>query len=370
MTLIRSALITLCFISPFVSADNDFFDNEIKTYMKANNVPALSVGVIENGKVTFKHGYGVYNRNSDQAIKDDSLFQIGSQTKVLTSIITLALIDEGRLSHTSNIAELLPEHFQAIDKNVLKNITIDTLLSHRSGLPNYPSNVTRVDGDAMKGGYSEAQLFTALKTVELAHQPNSKFAYSNFNYALLGYIASKVSGKTYAQLVKHYINDGFAVNDVYVQLSPQLQKRLVTPYRKDQRDIATSAWNMGLLTPHGGAYASIDGMLELMKKQLIAYNNHSEDKPTSPLFSSQADYATGLYDGLNYGYGMFSATPELGLYPQTVYWHGGDLDGFGSEYVFAPQSNSGVVLLTSSGGKEFVMLGRKLMRHLLAKGSE
>lgn len=64
---------------------------------------------------------------------------------------------------------------------------------------------------------------------------------------------------------------------------------------------------------------------------------------------------------------MFEATAELGLYPETVLWHGGDLDGFGSEYIFSPSSKVGIVLLTSSGGREFVLLGRKLMNSLLTE---
>ncbi|CAH9051666.1 hypothetical protein PSECIP111951_01613 [Pseudoalteromonas holothuriae] len=113
---------------------------------------------------------------------------------MITSTITLALIEDGKLSLTDNLSELLPEHFLAIDKNKLKHITIDTLLSHRSGLPNYPSNVSRIDGDPMNGGYSEQQLLQALKNLPLKHEPNSKFAYANFNYALLGYILSKKIG--------------------------------------------------------------------------------------------------------------------------------------------------------------------------------
>ncbi|CAH9057171.1 hypothetical protein PSECIP111951_01612 [Pseudoalteromonas holothuriae] len=89
---------------------------------------------------------------------------------------------------------------------------------------------------------------------------------------------------------------------------------------------------MGLLTPHGGMYSSLEGMLQLMQQQLTAYNvKKNNAKASSPLLSTQVSYTTGLYDGLDYGYDMFSATTELGLYHETVLWHGGDLDGFGSE---------------------------------------
>lgn len=104
-----------------------------------------------------------------------------------------------------------------------------------------------------------------------------------------------------------------------------------------------------------------------MLQQMTMYQKFIENDEISPLISTQASYATGLYEGLNYGYGMFEATPELGLYPQTVLWHGGDLDGYGCEYIFSPISQTGIVLLTSSGGREFVLLGRTIMQKLLAE---
>ncbi len=345
--------------------DEVFVRKEIKLFMKNNNVPAVAIGIIENGKVTFKAGFGTLSREQNRPITTDSFFQIGSQTKVITSIIALSLIEDGKLGLQQNIDDLLPNAFQAIDKNARKSITIERLLSHRSGLPNYPQNVVRIDGDPMVGGYSEAQLLAALQTLKLDHAPGAKFSYSNFNYAVLGYILAKVSGTSYDQLVSDYFAQRFGLAGFYPTLTSGQLSELVTPYRKDHREVATKPWDMGLLMPHGGLYSSIDGLLPLMQLQMSAYGNYLKTNQKSPLVSTQASYATGLYPGLNYGYGMFEAKPELGLYPTTVLWHGGDLDGFGCEYIFDPQRKSGIVLLTSSGGREFVMLGRKIMNNLL-----
>ncbi|PKG78715.1 hypothetical protein CXF80_10555 [Shewanella sp. Actino-trap-3] len=70
-------------------------EQQIKEFMAKEDVPALAVGIIQQGKVVFTSGVGIRDRETKQAINSKTLFQIGSQSKVLTSIITLELIDEG-----------------------------------------------------------------------------------------------------------------------------------------------------------------------------------------------------------------------------------------------------------------------------------
>lgn len=347
--------------------DYEFVESGITSFMQEQNVPAISVAVIKNGELKFAKAYGTLNRETNAPVTTTSLFQIGSQSKVITSMLALALVEEGQLKLDDNIDDLLPGLFSSIDKTTLRKITLDTLLSHRSGLPNYPDNLTRVDGDPLEGGYTESQLLEAFKSTTLDFEPTSKFAYSNFNYAVIGYILSTTTDKSYEKLVEEYLPNNLGVSGFYARLPLDKQSAMVTPYRKDDRNIATKPWDMGLLAPHGGLYSSTSSLSKLMLQQMGMYQRFIENEEISPLISTQASYATGLYEGLNYGYGMFEATPELGLYPQTVLWHGGDLDGYGCEYIFSPSSQTGIVLLTSSGGREFVLLGRTLMQKLLAE---
>ena len=155
-------------------------------------------------------------------------------------------------------------------------------------------------------------------------------------------------------------------------LSPQQEKtQLVTPYRKDQRQVATQPWDMGLLTPHGGAYATIDDFAHLMELQIAAYRKYSHSGLASPLVATQLIYDVNItqngkkYPGLRYGVGMFEATPEWGQSTESVFYHGGDLDGFGSEYRFSAEHEVGVVMLTSSGGRKFINFAVDIMNELL-----
>lgn len=374
---ITTFLFLLLWVVPTVSAqinaaDKRKIEKQVQQFMAKEDVPALAIGIIRNGKVVFTSGHGVLDRKNKQTINQKTLFQIGSQTKVLTSIIAIALVEEGQLKLSDRVIELLPGVFPQASRSEFASLTIEHLMVHRSGLPNYPENVTRIDGDALLGGYSEEMLLTALKTTELTFAPDEKWQYSNFNYAVLGYVLSKVSNKSYAQLVKHYIADKYELSDTSVNLSDdQKNTNLATPYRKDNRQMLTQPWDMGLLTPHGGVYSTIDDLARLMELQIAAYNKFDQSGITSPLVSTQIKYDTEFtqggetYPGLSYGLGMFEVTPEFPMFSETVLFHGGDIDGFGSEYRFSPQHGVGVVMLTSSGGRKFISLAMTIMEQLL-----
>ncbi|NRA83852.1 MAG: beta-lactamase family protein [Gammaproteobacteria bacterium] len=352
-------------------------EQQVAQFMAKEDIPALAIGIIQNGKVVFTSGHGVFDRKNNQPINTKTLFQIGSHAKPLTSAIALALIKEGKLKLSDRVVDHLPGVFPRASLAQFNLLTIEHLMVHRSGLPTYPSNVTRIDGDAMEGGYSEEKLLAALKTIELRFSPGQKWRYSNFNYAVLGYVLSKITNKTYAQLVKQYIADKYDVPSILVNLSEQQKHtQLATPYRKDNRQVATKPWDMGLLAPHGGLYATIEDFADLMAQQIAAYTKYNETGVASPLVSTQVIYDTQYshmgedYSGLSYGLGMFEATPELGMSVETIFYHGGDLDGFGSEYRFSPEYGVGVVMLTSSGGRKFIRFAMKIMDQLLIDAVE
>lgn len=352
--------------------DKANIEQQVIEFMAKEDIPALAIGIIQNGKVVFTSGHGVIDRKNKQPINQKTLFQIGSHTKALTGMIAFELINQGKLNLSDRVIDLLPNVFPKASINKFTSLTIEHLMVHRSGLPSYPKNVSRIDGDAFLGGYNEKMLLEALSTIELKFAPDEKWSYSNFNYAVLGYVLSKVTNKSYDQLVKKYVSDKYELSDTLVNLSEhQISTNLATPYRKDNRQVVTQPWDMGLLTPHGGVYSTIDDFSHLMEQQIAAYDKYNHDGVKSPLISTQLKYDINYtqdgkkYPGLIYGVGMFEATPEWGTSTETILYHGGDLDGFGSEYRFSPEHGVGVVMLTSSGGRKFIKFAMHIMDELL-----
>lgn len=324
-------------------ASNDDLLSMAEKAVFDNDIPALAVAIIRDGKVVNMTGFGKQHRKTHIAIDNETIFQIGSLTKMFTGIVVKHMVDEGKLALDANIVSYLPATISSQASQILKHITIQDLIHHRSGIPGWALNNGRIDGDSMLGGYSEMQLLEGLDNIKLKFSPGSKLAYSNSGYAILGYICERVSGQSYAQLVKKYITQPYGLNNTKVSLNKEQQRRMATPYRKDDRVIATQPWEMGKITPAGGLFSNTENLSRLMLAQLSAYQN---TKSNSDLFLTKI---TNEFYGENtfYGYGLVKRV----LPKNTDYSHGGDLDGFASNYRFSPEANVGLILLTSSGGK-------------------
>lgn len=337
--------------------ENEWIREKIDSTMRANNVPALSVGVIRDGKLSFLKGFGVKERDDTTKVDENSIYQIASDTKKLTGIVVNNLVLEGKLNVEESIITYLPDKLTDKAKEKLKNVTVKDLLRHRSGLPYRAPSNQRIDGDPMLIEYTEQDLIKDLNELELEFEPGTEFSYSNLGYGVVGYILEKVSGQDYSTLLKKYITDKYSLANTFVEPDENQKSLIATPYRKDDRNIKTQPFVMGKLTPAGGVYSNIIDLSKLMMLQIKAYRqfNQSGNKDNSLILTENA----GIDDS-DYGYGLAKKVDENG----TRYGHGGDLDGFASGYVFSPEKNAGIILLTTSGGRWFGQLEGEIRKKL------
>ena len=191
--------------------------------------------------------------------------------------------------------------------------------------------------------YTEEDLINDLNVVTLKSSPGETFGYSNFGYAVAGYVLEKVSGVSYGALIQKYIATPYGMPNTTTSLTAVQQQQLVTPYTKEDRTVATKAFIMGKLTAAGGVYSTIQDLSQLMLQQLQAYRTYDANAPKNPLVLHKDPNEKKNGYGFGMGKKIFATGMQLG--------HGGDLDGYASGYVFSPEHNSGIILLTSSGGR-------------------
>ncbi|MEM8486896.1 MAG: serine hydrolase domain-containing protein [Bacteroidota bacterium] len=309
--------------------------------MKANDIPALSIGIVYDGKLAYFEGFGTLDRESSEKVDEQTVYQIGSDTKKLTAIIVKHLVQEGKLDLDASIATYLGHEVSADTKEQLRQVTVRQLLRHTAGVPYRAASNKRIDGDPMLVAYSTADLLKDINGLMLASEPGTKFGYSNFGYALIGYICERASSQTYAALLKKYVAGKYGLANTFVHPSHQQVSLVATPYRKDDRAIKSQPWNMGRMTPAGGVYSNVRDLSLLMIEQIMTYRQQeSGEIEDSPLI------LTTHADSSHYGLGL-GKTVRAG---RTWYGHGGDLDGFASAYVFSPEYERGLIILTTSGG--------------------
>jgi CubicO group peptidase (beta-lactamase class C family) len=338
----------------------EWLDQKIDSTMKVNNVPALSVGIIRNDELVYAKGFGFLTRESKVQVNENTLYQIGSDTKKFTGIIVNNLVAQGKLNLEEPITTYLKKDLSNESIKKLATITVRTLLHHKSGIPNREPSNRRIDGDPMLVEFSEEDLVKDLNILELDFQPNSKFSYSNFGYAIVGYICEKVSGQDYSILVKTYITDKYDMPNTVVYPNKKQSQQIALPYRKDDRIVPSKPWTMGKMTPAGGIYSNVKDISNLMLAQMKAYQKfHRTREKSDPLILTEnPDGNEG-----EYGFGLGKNVDEYGV----RYGHGGDLDGYGSEYVFSPEYNLGIILLTSSGGGWIGNLNGTIRKEMIDK---
>lgn len=169
--------------------------DEMFDVLEANDRIMGSVTMRQGGRIIYNRVLGYRNISGDKKVKSNAatLFRIGSITKPFTAVMIFQLIEERKLTLDTKLSKFFP-----IIPNADK-ISIEQLLSHRSGLGNYPQNVDYADPKAwIYHPQTKAQIVGRIVASKPAFVPGERRQYNNANYVLLGYIIEDLTRSDYA----------------------------------------------------------------------------------------------------------------------------------------------------------------------------
>jgi len=159
-----------------------------------HGVPGASLAILADGEVA-DTAYGVLNRRTGVEATADSLFQIGSITKVWTATLVMQLVDEGLLDLDKPIVTYLPT-FQVADPEVTRTVTTRHLLAHTSG----------IDGDLFldtgRGDDCIERYVAACATLGQNHPLGATMSYCNSGYTILGRLIEVLRGSTWDTVLR------------------------------------------------------------------------------------------------------------------------------------------------------------------------
>ena len=314
-----------------------------------------SVLVAENGKIIYKAAFGLANREWDIPNTTDTKYMIGSVSKPFTAVLMLIQVQKGLIKLDKTVSDYLPEFY---NKPAAK-ITIRQLLNHTSGMPNYDiikdffprisrQNFTRTE-------YEKVYMDSAL-----AFEPGTKFAYSSWGYFTLGYIMERVTGKSYAQLMKEDIFDKLGMNSSGSYSHTQIVNKRATGYDYSfggytSLDFRDQSNTMGT----GDLYSTVE---DIFKFHVALSNNTLLNTQLS------AEMFTPGMQPAQYGYGWFN---KMFKYTSTdsvaSNFHLGMTEGFLSFVVRIPSTNSLIVILCNSSPTDFFGITGNLAKVLYNK---
>jgi len=201
------ALFATGFAQPLDKAKLDQFFDRLAEKNKAMG----SLAIVKDGKILYSRAIG-YSQISDAEKKPMTAanrFRIGSITKMFTAAMILQLAEEGKLKLTDPLGKFLPQVPNA------NKITILQILSHRSGIP----NVRREQNDQRNVNtlpMTKEEHLALIVNAKPDFEPDTKSAYSNSGYFILGLIIEQLTGKSYEAVLQEKIATKIRLRDTYV----------------------------------------------------------------------------------------------------------------------------------------------------------
>ncbi|MEV0611750.1 serine hydrolase domain-containing protein [Nonomuraea sp. NPDC050404] len=233
---LASVMLALGLHAPALAADQARLGNvqqAIESLAKTDGVVGAIGEVYVDGKRVDKGSAGTRLLGGKGGrIPPASRYRVGSQTKLMTATVVLQLVKEGKLSLDDQLADVLPQVARQDLVERAGEITVQQLLRHSSGVPDFFASGKFADPFDFTTYYSPIDLVKASRKVSRTGEPGAGFAYSNTNYVLLGLIAEKVTGRS---------------------LSAELDRRLFRPLGMKHTYLTTKP-PQGIKGPHGHGY--------------------------------------------------------------------------------------------------------------------
>jgi len=176
----------------------------IDSVRRKHNIPAMGAIVFRADTILTHAVAGLRRSNSSAPVERNDRFQLGSNTKAITATVLATLVEEGKLTWTTTVAEIFPEWRDAISPE-FRSITSDQLLSHHAGVSAFSDtddkdfkSIPRLSGTPTQ----QRAAFTAWALRGKPAGPIGKAIYSNGGYTIAGAIAERIAGQSWESLVR------------------------------------------------------------------------------------------------------------------------------------------------------------------------
>lgn len=302
--------------------------DSLLTALADNHQLMGSLALSHDGQVVYRRAFGDQQAagNTKNPATAATRYRIGSVTKLFTATIIFQLIEEKKLTLTTPLATFFPQLPNA------GRITIDQLLSHRSGLHDFV-------GDTAYAGYetrpqTTAQLLARMQQNTSDFEPGAKFAYSNSNYVVLGYVIEKLTGRTYAQALQKRIVAKAGLQNTYYGGKIDPQNHEASSYVP-----AAPGWAAAPETDMsipGGAGSIVSTPIALTRFLEVLFGGKLVSMESLRQMETMRD---------GYGRGMF----QLPFAGKADYGHNGSIDGFHTLAFYFPNDKLAVALCANAG---------------------
>ena len=312
----------------------------ISQIVEMHESPGLAVGIVKDDKIVYAKGFGVKNIKTKEPVSTTSLFHMASVSKPFVATAIVQLVERGQVDLDAPVIKYLP--YFKIDDERYKNITVQQMLSHTSGMPDvedYEWDKPQYDDGALE------RYVRGLGDARLLFAPGEKYAYSNIAFEVLGDLIAKVSGQSFADYVKENILNPLEMAEstfLKQEASPEL---LTTPHLSALETVVSDVY------PYNRAH----GPSSTLHSNVLEMCNWARANLNGGEFKGKRILETASYDllweprqetGQDAGAGFVGLSWFIGEYRghKTIYHSGGDV-GYRTNFVMLPNKSAAIVVL-------------------------
>jgi D-alanyl-D-alanine-carboxypeptidase/D-alanyl-D-alanine-endopeptidase len=319
----------------------DGFDAQVRPLIEGQWVTGLVIGVIGQSGKELVYGYGRVALDGPARAPDgDTLFEIGSASKVFTSLMLADLVERKRVSLDDPIAKWLPPTVKVPSWSG-HAITLAHLSTHTSGLPRLPLNLAPKDPGNPYADYTVEQLYAFLSSYTLTREPGTVTEYSNLGAGLLGHLVALIDKSTYEALLTERIAKPLKMTSTRITLTAADRARFAEPH--DASGAVVPAWDLPVLAGAGAIRSTANDLLRFLRANLGL-----DPSPLTAAMKLERERRLAWQfrdDG------------------RTI-WHNGQTGGFHSYLAFDPEKKIAVVVLANSAAGVVDDLGYQVLRAL------
>ncbi len=331
-------------------------DSISKIHFTDSSNVGLSIGVIENGKIS-KYYYGGKYTHQIKDVDSTTLFEIGSVTKLYTAFILASLETEKKIKRVDLLSKYLPKDIVK-GKEWANQIRLIDLATHTSGLPEFDntkslSNLKGFDENNPYVIFTEDFMMSVLKNTD-SLQNYGKVRYSNFGIGVLAYAMSKSEKTSFDLLFKKYVTNKLNLKSTFLKVEENQITNIAIPHREKE---VMPLIQLAELSPAGSIKTTMSDLLNFLNIHLKKENKELKDIVEMVLKNQLENQAQAV--GLGWGIHQINN--------HTIYFHNGGTYGSSSIVILIPSKNAAVAILANNADTKLTSYALKLANKIIAK---
>ncbi|MBV9063228.1 MAG: serine hydrolase [Alphaproteobacteria bacterium] len=288
--------------------------------------------------------YGTTAKGGTQNVDADTVYDIGSITKVFTALVLADMARHGEVALDDPVTKYLPKDI-VLPIDGARQITLADLATHTAGLPLRPDNLAPKDPDNKYAEYSEADLFQYLAHAKPANPIGATYEYSNSGFGLLGVALAHRAGTDLDTLIKRRILEPLGMDDTIRTATPTLRSRMAQGYSYDfgSADLTPAEhWDYGNGIAGAGGYRSTAADIAKFLQAILGYRK----SPLAPAFAAMTK--TRRPGGMTPATAIALAWNILDQDGREIVWKNGSVGGFRAFIGYDAAARIGLIALANA----------------------